>query len=92
VRSSTPGTPKTLLHRQTPAFRRQAAALARRVRGERAARSWTIERAAERFGVEPAHVKRIEAARANPSLAVLTSIAKALGVSVSELLDVGRRR
>ena len=38
------------------------------------------------FGVEPAHVRRIESAAANPSLAILISIAKALDLTVSELL------
>jgi transcriptional regulator with XRE-family HTH domain len=49
-------------------------------------RGWTIERAAEKFAIEPAHVRRIEASEANPSLAVLASIAKALGLSVSDLV------
>jgi transcriptional regulator with XRE-family HTH domain len=78
---------KTLLHRQAPAFRRQNKALALRVRSLREAQGWTIERAAEKFGVEPAHVRRIEGARANPSLAVLVSLARAFRLSVSELLD-----
>jgi transcriptional regulator with XRE-family HTH domain len=49
-------------------------------------RGWTIERAAEKFAIEPAHVRRIEASEANPSLAVLVSIARGLGVSVSVLV------
>jgi transcriptional regulator with XRE-family HTH domain len=61
--------------------------LARRVRELREERSWTIEEAAERFSVEPAHVRRIEAGDANPSLAVLVSVARAFGVKVGELVD-----
>lgn len=63
-----------------------AALLARRLRELRTARDWTIEEAAERIGVEPAHVRRIESGAANPSLAVLVSIAHAFGMRVSELL------
>jgi transcriptional regulator with XRE-family HTH domain len=80
------GAPKTALHRAAPRFRRVAALLARRVKDLRAARRWTIEAAAERIGIEPAHVGRIESARANPSLAVLVSVATAFGLTVSELL------
>jgi DNA-binding XRE family transcriptional regulator len=81
------GSPKTLLHRQSPAFRRQAATLARRLKALRKERRWTIERAAEKFGIEPAHVRRVEGAHANPSLAVLVSVARAFGLSVSALLE-----
>ena len=85
------GTPKTATHRATPRFRRAIATLARRLREHRAAHEWTLEDAAEKIGIEPAHVRRLESATANPSLAVLVSIAAALGVSVSELLDVRTR-
>lgn len=61
--------------------------LARRVRDLREERRWTIESAAERMGVEPAHVRRIETGVANPSLAVLVSVAAAFKLSVAELLD-----
>jgi transcriptional regulator with XRE-family HTH domain len=62
--------------------------LAKRVRELRAERNWTIERAAEEIGVEPAHVRRIEGDddEVNPSLAVLVSLAHAFDLSVSELL------
>ena len=80
------GTPKTAQHRALPRFRRVAASLAQRVRELRAARRWTQEVAAERIGVEPAQIRRIESARANPSLAVLVSVAAAFGLAVSELL------
>jgi transcriptional regulator with XRE-family HTH domain len=80
------GTAKTLHHRETARFRRVASLLARRVRQLRGVREWTIEMAAERFDVEPAHVRRIESGKANPSLAVLVSVAAALGLTVSELL------
>ena len=82
-----PGSAKTLHHRETARFRRVVSVLARHAKELRAARGWTIEAAAERFGIEPAHVRRIESGSANPSLAVLTSVAAAFGLSVSELLS-----
>lgn len=86
MRSST-GIPKTLLHRQAVAFRRVALTLGRRVRFLRLKREWTVEQSAEYFGIEPAHVRRIEAGRTNPSLAVLVSISRALGVPLSQLIS-----
>ena len=49
-------------------------------------RGWTVEQAAEQFGVEPAFVRRIESARTNPSLAVIVSIATAFGIPPEDLL------
>jgi len=72
-------------------FRRVAKSLSRRARELRAARQWTIEVAAERIGVEPAQVRRIESGQANPSLAILVSVAAAFGLSVSELLAPAKR-
>lgn len=48
-------------------------------------RGWTIEEAAGRFAVEPAFVRRIEAGRTNPSLAVIVSIATAFGLRPEDL-------
>jgi len=48
-------------------------------------RGWTIEEASERYGVEPAHVRRIEAGRTNPSLATLLSIADAFSTDLADL-------
>ncbi len=58
------------------------------MRALRAARNWTFEEAAERFGVEPAYVRSIETGRTNPSLAVIVSIAIAFEVRPCELLVV----
>ncbi len=91
ARARTEGTPKTATHRASPRFRRVVSQLARRVREQRAARKWTIERAAEHFGIEPAHVRRIESATANPSLAVLVSIAAAFGLTIAALLEAPKR-
>lgn len=81
------GSPKTRHHRETVAFQRAARQLATRVRTLRVSHSWTIEFTAESVGVEPAHVRRIEAAKANPTLAVLLSIAQAFSLTLSELLE-----
>jgi transcriptional regulator with XRE-family HTH domain len=46
-----------------------------------------VEEAAERYGIEPAHVRRIEAGRTNPSLATLLSIADALSTDLADLFS-----
>jgi transcriptional regulator with XRE-family HTH domain len=63
-----------------------ATQLGHRVRELRRELGWTVEEAAERFGIEPAHVRRIEAGRTNPSLATLVSIALGLETDVVSLL------
>jgi XRE family aerobic/anaerobic benzoate catabolism transcriptional regulator len=62
------------------------AALATRARELRTVRGWTVEAAAERIGVEPAYVRRLEAGTANVSLAVLVSVGHAYGLALHELL------
>jgi len=47
---------------------------------------WTIEDAAERFGIEPAYVRSIESGRTNPSFAVIVSIAEAFEKRAGDLL------
>lgn len=79
------GIPKTAHHRQSAAFGRVAAQLGRHLRDRRQKRGWTVEEASERYGIEPAHVRRIEAGRTNPSLATLLSIADALSMDLAEL-------
>jgi transcriptional regulator with XRE-family HTH domain len=66
--------------------------LAKRARLLRHERGWTIEEAAERFDVQPAMVRRIETGTSNPSLAVLVSVARAFGLSVSQLVAEPSRR
>ncbi len=80
------GTPKTAHHRESATFRKVAVQLGHRVRELRQELGWTVEEAAERFGIEPAHVRRIEAGRTNPSLATLMSIAHAFGKDITSLL------
>jgi ribosome-binding protein aMBF1 (putative translation factor) len=77
---------RTLHHRDTSEFRAVVTALGRALSAMRRERGWTVEEAAGRFAVEPAFVRRIEAGRTNPSLAVLVSIATAYGVRPDDLL------
>jgi len=77
---------RTLHHRDTSEFRAVVTALGRILSAMRRQRGWTVEEAAGRFAVEPAFVRRIEAGRTNPSLAVLVSIATAFGMRPEELL------
>lgn len=79
--------PKTAHHKRSKDFRRVAATLARRLRLAREGRGWTVDRAAQEYGVEPMSVWRLETGEANPTLATLVSIASALKVLLSELLD-----
>jgi transcriptional regulator with XRE-family HTH domain len=78
--------PRTRHHRETTAFRREVLSLGKTVRALRRERSWTVEEAAEHFGVEPAYVRSIEGGRTNPSLAVMVSIAEAFQLRAGELL------
>ena len=72
--------------RESAAFRRVAVQLGHRVRTLRLELGWSVEKAAERFGIEPAHVRRVEAGRTNPSLAPLVGIAHGLSTDVVGLL------
>ena len=80
---------RTRHHRETSAFRAEIIAFGRRVRSLRRGRKWTLEEAAERFGVEPAYVRSIESGRTNPSLAVIVSIAAAFQMRPADLLLAG---
>ncbi len=81
-----PPSSRTRHHRETLEFRRAALAFSHAVRALRSRHRWTIEEAAEHFGVEPAYVRSLEAGRTNPSLAVIVSIAMAFEMRPHELL------
>jgi len=51
------------------------------------ARGWTQRRAALRIGIGAAGMRRMEFGLANPSLAVLVSVARAFGVPLNSLLE-----
>lgn len=44
---------------------------------------------AELAGIHPTHMNRIEAGRINTTATVLQGLARSLGISVAELVDVG---
>jgi transcriptional regulator with XRE-family HTH domain len=63
------------------------AAVARRVRALRQARSWSLDELAGRSAVSRGMVVQIEGARTNPSLGTLCRLAEAFGVSVAALIE-----
>ena len=62
-------------------------ALARRIRGERAARGWSLDDLARRAGVSKAMLSKIERAEASPTAATLSRIATAYGLTLAALFD-----
>ena len=61
-------------------------ALGKRVRELRIKQGDAQERLAERADIHENHLRRIEGGAANPSFLVLVRIARALGLSASDLL------
>jgi transcriptional regulator with XRE-family HTH domain len=80
------GESKTRHHRETKEFQIVIGRLAQKLRRLRSSQGWTIEQAAEAMQIEPSHLKRLEAATANPTLALLVTAAKAFGIGLLELL------
>jgi DNA-binding XRE family transcriptional regulator len=74
-------------HRETARFRRLSELVAKKLRSLRHERKLTIDAASEAAAVEPMTWYRLEHKRANPTLAVLASLAAVFGMSVSEFLD-----
>lgn len=62
-----------------------------RVRGERQARSWTLEQLAAASDVSRRMLINIEQGAANPSIGILLKISDALGVGLAALVDVPRQ-
>ncbi|MFF8275670.1 helix-turn-helix domain-containing protein [Streptomyces lateritius] len=60
--------------------------VAPRLRGLRRRRGLTLEAAAQRAGLSPAHLSRLETGRRQPSLPMLLALARIYGTTVSELL------
>ena len=63
-------------------------ALARRIRGEREARSWSLGDLAERAGVSKAMLSKIERTEASPTAATLSRIATAYGLTMAALFEL----
>ena len=74
-------------HRETARFRRLSDLVARRLRRLRRDRGMTIDAASDAAGVEPMTWYRLENRKANPTLAVLASLAAVFGLTVSAFLD-----
>jgi transcriptional regulator with XRE-family HTH domain len=66
------------------------AAFGERLRGERRARGWPIERLAAASGVSRAMISKIERGESSPTAVVLGKLSAALELSVSELLTGNR--
>ncbi|MCX4585326.1 helix-turn-helix domain-containing protein [Streptomyces sp. NBC_01481] len=60
--------------------------VAPRLRDLRRRRDLTLEAAAERAGLSPAHLSRLETGRRQPSLPMLLGLARIYGTTVAELL------
>jgi transcriptional regulator with XRE-family HTH domain len=65
------------------------AAFGERLRGERRARGWPIERLAAASGVSRAMISKIERGESSPTAVLLGKLSAALELSVSELLAPG---
>jgi XRE family aerobic/anaerobic benzoate catabolism transcriptional regulator len=63
-----------------------AVRLGSRLRDLRASKGWTQRAAADRIGIGAAVVRRLEKGSANPSLAILVSVARAFGIPLRSLL------
>src|SRR3954471_22358527 len=61
-------------------------AIAARVRGERAARRWSLDELAERASVSKAMISKIERAEVSPTAALLGRLSAAFGLTLSALL------
>ncbi|WP_088312449.1 helix-turn-helix domain-containing protein [Kineosporia sp. R_H_3] len=59
----------------------------RRVRAARTAKSWTLDRLAEQSGVSRRMIVNVEAGSSNASIAILLRLARALNISLAELVS-----
>ncbi|WP_051467773.1 helix-turn-helix domain-containing protein [Actinomadura oligospora] len=62
--------------------------VAANLRAARAHRGWRLDDLAEASGVSRGMIHRIEAARTHPSVATLAKLSAALGVPISELVEI----
>jgi transcriptional regulator with XRE-family HTH domain len=60
--------------------------IAARIRGERAARRWSLDDLAERSGVSKAMISKIERGEASPTAALLGRLSAAFGLTLSALV------
>jgi transcriptional regulator with XRE-family HTH domain len=57
------------------------------LRAARDQRGLSQEALAQRAGMDPAEIRRLESARRDPGIRVLTRLASGLGISPADLLD-----
>src|SRR6188768_150670 len=70
-----------------PEIERKVSGLGAKVAAERAERGWSLAQLAQRAGISPAAVHKIEKSGMTPTIASLMKIAAALGRSVSFFVD-----
>jgi len=61
--------------------------LGKRLHAMRESRGWTLDELAEQVELSKAYLSRLEAGERQPSIAVLSSLARAFGVSVATLFE-----
>lgn len=71
----------------TRRYQRVAVALGARVREERQAQELTLERAAERMGLDWKHLQKIESGTVNVTLVTLLRIADGLRLPIARLFE-----
>lgn len=64
-----------------------AATIGARIRRERLAREWTLDRLADAAGISRRQVINLEQGEANPSIGTLLSLSDALGITLSALVE-----
>ena len=62
--------------------------IGKRLRGLRESRGWSQEELAEKSDLDPTYIGGIERGRRNPSLVSLVKLARALKISLPDLLRV----
>ena len=63
-----------------------------RLKSLRTAKKWSQYELAKRAGISRVHVRRLENGRSDPTIGMVTRLAKVLGVPLATLLGVRRPR
>ena len=80
-----------MVHRMDETTAALAAAIGARVRSERQARRWTLDRLATETGVSRRMLVNVEQGAVNPSVGTLLRLGDALGVGLPALVEQARR-
>ncbi len=76
---------KPIRNRRSPSNLGQK--LGKRVRAIRKRKEWTLEELAERAGMHVTYLSSLELGHRNPTLNVVASLARGLGLSLSNLVE-----